>query len=85
MLASLASAINHVPLTPGENYQVLAISFDAQETPELAREAKKNYLKLIEKDFPEDQWKFLTGNQKSIHGLLHDLGYACEGKKQGGK
>ena len=75
MLASLASAINDVPLTPGENYQVLAISFDKQETPELAREAKKNYLKLIQKDFPEDQWKFLTGDRKSIHGLLHGLGY----------
>ncbi|MGD2151437.1 MAG: SCO family protein [Desulfobacterales bacterium] len=75
MLASLASAINDVPLTPGENYQVLAISFDEQETPELAREAKKNYLKLIQKDFPEDQWKFLTGDRKAIHGLLHGLGY----------
>ncbi len=75
MLASLASAINDVPLTPGKNYQVLAISFDEQETPELAREAKKNYLKLIEKDFPEDQWKFLTGDRKAIHGLLHGLGY----------
>ena len=75
MLASLASAINDVPLTPGENYQVLAISFDAQETPELAGEAKKNYLKQIEKNFPEDQWKFLTGDQKEIDGLLHGLGY----------
>lgn len=78
MLASLASAINQVPLIPGENYQVLAISFDAQETPELAREAKKNYLKLIEKDFPEDQWKFLTGDRKAIHGLLHGLGYGLK-------
>lgn len=78
MLASLASAMNQVPLIPGENYQVLAISFDALETPELAREAKKNYLKLIEKDFPEDQWKFLTGEQKSIHGLLNGLGYGLK-------
>jgi protein SCO1/2 len=75
MLASLASAINDVPLTPGENYQVLAISFDDQETPELAREAKKNYLNRIEKDFPEDQWKFLTGDQQEIDKLLHGLGY----------
>jgi protein SCO1/2 len=78
MLASLASAINKVPLIPGKNYQVLAISFDDQETPELAREAKKNYLKLIEKNFPEDQWKFLTGDRQAIHELLNGLGYGLK-------
>ncbi|MCG6909796.1 MAG: SCO family protein [Deltaproteobacteria bacterium] len=75
MLANLASAVNKVPLSPGEAYQVLAVSFDADETPALAREAKNNYFPLIQRTFPEDQWKFLTGKQAQIDRLLHDLGY----------
>lgn len=75
MLANLASAVNKVPLTPGKAYQMLAVSFDADETPELANEAKKNYWPIIEKDFPKDQWLFLTGAKDQIDILLQDLGY----------
>jgi protein SCO1/2 len=75
MLASLASAINDVPLTPGADYQILALSFDAEETPALAKKAQKNYWPLIQKKFPEDQWLFLTGKQGQIDALLQRLGY----------
>lgn len=75
MLASLAGAIEGAPLTPGEDYRVLAVSFDEEETPALAGESKRNYIKLIEKPFPGNQWKFLTGEENAIRALLADLGY----------
>jgi protein SCO1/2 len=78
MLASLAQAVNDVPLEPGRDYQVLAVSFDPEDTPEKAREAKANYFKLITRDFPQENWRFLTGGQKEIDALLASIGYRLQ-------
>jgi protein SCO1/2 len=75
MLASLASAIKEVPLAPGEEYQVIAASFDVEDTPDVARHAKANYVNMLGKDFPGEQWKFLTSTQENIDMFLNDLGY----------
>ena len=78
MLASLAQALNDVPLQPGQEYQVLAISFDAEDTPQKAREAKTNYFKLITRDFQQEDWRFLTGGQQEIDALLASIGYRLQ-------
>ncbi|MBW1897835.1 MAG: SCO family protein [Deltaproteobacteria bacterium] len=75
MLASLSQAVNDVPLVPGEDYQILALSFDAEDTPEVARQAKENYFKLITKKFPRGKWRFATGRQKEIDSMMNALGY----------
>jgi len=83
MLASLSQAVNGVPLTPGKEYQILALSFDAEDTPEVAGQAKENYFKLLTKEFPREEWKFLTGRQKEIDLMMNALGYRL--KKTGPK
>lgn len=75
MLANLAQALNDVPLVPGEEYQVIAVSFDAHETPAIARQAKANYLKILKPGFPPEQWKFLTGEASQVAALMDGLGY----------
>jgi protein SCO1 len=81
MLASLAQALNDVPLQPGEEFQVLAVSFDTDDTPEKAKQAKENYFKLITREFPQEHWRFLTAGQKEIDELLNLFGYRV--KRQG--
>jgi protein SCO1/2 len=83
MLASLSQAVNDVPLVPGKEYQILALSFDAEDTPETAGKAKENYFKLITKKFPHEEWKFVTGRQKEIDLMMNALGYRL--KKTGPK
>jgi protein SCO1/2 len=83
MLSSLAQALNDVPLQPGKEYQVLAVSFDKDDTPELARQAKKNYFKLITRDFPQNHWRFLTAKQEEIDVLLNSFGYRLKRKGPG--
>lgn len=75
MLADLASAVNDVPLEPGKEYRVLAVSFDPDETPDLAKRSKQNYFKIITKAFPDADWRFLTGQEASIRQLLDAMGY----------
>jgi protein SCO1/2 len=71
----LADVLNKLPGEPGKEYTVLAISFDENEKPTLALQRKKTYLKMIEKPFPEDAWRFLTGNKENIHKLADAVGF----------
>ena len=75
MLANLALALNDVPMDPGESFRIIALSFDADDTPAIAHRAKKNYFGLINREFSEAHWRFLTGDQKEIDRLLQQLGY----------
>jgi protein SCO1/2 len=74
-LSNLAIALPSLSGRPGKDYRVIAISFNEVETPEVAARAKKNYLKIAGADFPEEEWKFLTGSKEAIARLTDALGY----------
>lgn len=78
MLGNLASAFKDVPLAAGNDYQAIALSFDTDDNPERAREAKANYLPIVGPNFPGDQWKFLTGDQTQISTVLDAIGYRAK-------
>ena len=75
LLYNLARALNQLPSEPGKEYLVLAISFDETEKPPLALEKKRLYLKMIEKPFPEEAWRFLTGEEENIRKLTEAIGF----------
>ncbi len=62
-------------LDEGIDYQILAVSFDEQDTPQVAREAKRNYLQAVHGPFPPERWTFLTGNRENIHALMDSIGF----------
>ena len=75
LLYNLARVLNQLPSEPGKEYLVLAISFDETEKPALALQKKRMYLKMIEKPFPEEAWKFLTGEKENIQKLTDAMGF----------
>jgi protein SCO1/2 len=75
LLQNLADALNKLPAEPGKEYTVLSISFDETEKPDLALQKKKTYLKMIQKAFPEDAWRFLTGDKETIRKLTDAIGF----------
>ena len=75
LLFNLTGVINKLPSEPGKEYQVWTVSFDETEKPNLAFEKKKMYVKMIEKPFPEDAWRFLTGDKENIHKLTDAIGF----------
>jgi len=75
LLTNLAGTLNKMPSEPGKEYNVLAVSFDETEKPDLAFEKKKMYLNMIEKPFPEEAWRFLTGDQENIRRLTDSIGF----------
>jgi protein SCO1/2 len=64
-----------IPLVIGRDYQVVTVSFDPRETPELAAEKKISYVRAYRRDGAAAGWHFLTGDRKSIDRLTEAVGF----------
>ncbi len=82
-LANLATSVSRSRLKPGKDFGVIAFSFDEKENADNARVAKRNYLRLLPDDFPENKWKFLTGSKESIEAVTDAIGYAYKPQEDG--
>lgn len=82
-LVNLATAIKRSNLRPGKDFKIIAFSFNELENHENATIAKRNYLRLLPKDFPVEDWKFLTGTKESIDALTGSIGYKFSPQKDG--
>jgi protein SCO1/2 len=74
----LVSALMMVHLVPGKDFQIVAVSIDPSETPELAAKKKAFYLKRY--GYPEtaNGWHFLTGQRPAIDALTNAVGFGYE-------
>ena len=74
-LEELASALRGTSLHAGDDFAVVAVSFDAADTPSLAAEKKRE---LLER-FPDRRggagWHFLTGDSSAIAALTEAVGF----------
>lgn len=75
LMTSIAEVVNRIDMKPIEDYNIITISFDEKENPKTAAGKKVNYLKIIEKDFPENGWRFLTGDSADIKNLTDAAGF----------
>ncbi len=76
LLSGLAQVLGKIDLLkPGTDFQVISLSFDEHDTPEIAMEKKRNYLHAIGRPFPEDAWSFLTGNERAIRRFTDAIGF----------
>jgi protein SCO1/2 len=78
----VASNVDKIDLVPGVDYDLVTVSFDDRETPELARTAKKNLLDEMETKVPPDSWRFLTGEADDIARLADAVGFRFKRDKQ---
>lgn len=83
LLGSLASALGKISLRPGEAYTAVAVSFDDEDTPAIASQAKINYLTAVGSDYPEAAWRFLTGSGDAIKAFMDAMGFRFRREKEG--
>jgi len=71
----MATALQKLEKRPLADYRVISISFDERETPEMAARSRQTYLTAIRKPFPEEGWRFLTGDAAAIRRLTDSVGF----------
>jgi protein SCO1/2 len=75
LLNALADALNEVKLEPVRDFQVITVSFDPTDTPEMAHEKRINYLKEMKRPFPPAAWRFLTGTAQATKEVCDSVGF----------
>ena len=77
-LANLAVALGGLRLLPGIDYRVIALRFNEVEEAKDAAAAKDNYLKILPEGWPQQEWRFLTGNARAIRKVTDGIGFRFE-------
>lgn len=75
VLNGLVRSVKDLSLTAGEDYDVVAVSFDPRETPEMARAKKQTYMKDYNRPGTEKGWHFLTGDEAASKALADSVGF----------
>ena len=76
MLNGVVDGLAEMAWTPGAEFEIVTISIDPLETPELAKAKKQNYLKRLERPAAARGWHFMTGRELEIQRLAETVGFS---------
>lgn len=75
VLRGATSAFRKLSFRIGAQFNVLTVSIDPRETPELARETKRGYIEQYGDPAAAAHWHFLTGKEPQIEALAGAVGF----------
>ena len=75
VLSGLTGAMKMVKFDVGNEFDVVTVSFNPQETPAIAAAKKQDYLKRYGRPGAAAGWHFLTGPAESINALTKSVGF----------
>jgi protein SCO1/2 len=75
VINGLIRGLKPLKFSPGNEFTIVAFSFDPNDTPELAAKKKKGYVEQYRKGSSPEGWHFLTGSQRSITALTQAIGF----------
>jgi len=75
VLNGLVGSLETLSFNPGEEFEVVVLSFDPGETPAIAAETRKTYMRRYGRPAYEAGWHFLTGRESSVKALADAVGF----------
>jgi protein SCO1 len=75
IMSGLEGALRAVTFNPGQDFEIVAFSFDPKDSPETALAKKDMYMKRYRRPDTKNGWHFLTGDEESIKALTAAIGY----------
>ncbi len=75
VLNGVLEGLKELDWSPGEKFEVVTVSMDHREGPELARGKKESMLKSLGRPGAENAWHFLTGEEAEIRKLAAQVGF----------
>lgn len=75
VLNGITDALKEVKFGIGKDYEVVTISFDPRDTPQISAQKKAQVMKDLGVPGAENGWHFLTGNDPAIQALAKSVGF----------
>jgi protein SCO1/2 len=75
VLNGMTGALKQDNFNAGNEFEVVVVSFDPRETPELAAKKKASYLDRYGRPNTANGWHFLTGDQANIDKVTQTAGF----------
>ena len=76
VMNGISSALKVMPFTPGEEFEVVLVSFDPRDTPEAANAKKRAHLLHWNRQDTAAGWHFLTGDEATIKRVTAAAGFS---------
>ena len=75
VLNGMLGSFKQVAFNIGDQFEVVTVSFDPRETPQLAVAKKDTYVKAYNRPEVNAGWHFLTGDETNIKRLTEAVGF----------
>jgi protein SCO1/2 len=75
VLSGLEHSLHMMSFDAGKEFEVITVSFDPKDTPEMAAKKKSEFLKRYKRSGAEQGWHFLVGKQDVIDALTKAVGF----------
>lgn len=75
LLDGVAEVISKTDIVLGKDYQIFTVSFNADDTYDLAVKKKKNYVNQVKKEIEPTGWKWFAGDSTNIDRLTKAVGF----------
>lgn len=74
-LNGLNEALKELKWTVGDQFELIAVSMDHRENPELAKTKMQSYIEEYGRPESASGWHFLTGTEENVKKLTDQLGF----------
>jgi protein SCO1 len=75
LLNGLVKSLKTLDWTPGKNFEIVTLSINPNEKPELAEKKKAAYLESYGRKEADVGWHFLTGDDAQVRKLADQVGF----------
>ncbi len=75
LLNSFTGTLKEIDWTAGDEFEIVTVSIDPSESPQLAAGKKRNYLQEYDRQEASGGWHFLVGRQPEIERLAEAVGF----------
>ncbi len=78
VLQGLTAAVKVIKFMPGKDFEIVTVSVDPREGPELAAAKKQTFLAQLNRPGAEKGWHFLVGQKPQIDALANAIGWSYQ-------